>query len=1639
MPSTGAAVGVPCSSSISSIQEEKAEANMIVEANWGNFRAKFNGREPQAFEWLCSLLFYKEHGHPTGALRYFNQPGIEAEPVIVGADVIGFQAKFIDTGLSSYTAKLTGAIDTAKAQHPKLTQLYFYVNVDFGMSKKPEVKDPPYKTKIEEHANSKGVAITWKTASFFETPFVCETNANIASHFFTLSTGVIDFVQEISHHTAAVLEPIRSVIVVEGKSIKMDRRALVARLKDTLSKSSLVIISGEAGVGKTAVIKDLYDEVKEKIPFFVFKATEFNVPHVNQLFKDYGAFTFSDFVREHGEFTEKYVVIDSAEKLTDLVQPEVFQEFLSMLLSGGWKILFTTRLSYLDDLKYAFIELYNAPFEPLNIPGLTQDELVELSVENEFSLPENERLRKFLQNPFYLNEYLRIDAKGNKNTSYAEFRESIWNRQIAHSSYQKDNIHRKREECFLEIACKRAASGHFFVTVEGQSEALRQLETDEIIKFDSRAGGYFITHDIYEEWALERTIERSFCGMTDYGHFYQEIGDALAIRRSFRGWLSEKLGANDGDAARLIEATVSNDAISGHWRDEAVVAALLSNYSGTFIQYFEKKLLELPPRVVEQGQSSSDVSTFSDRFAYENSLLRRILFLIRIACKDVDQALLSALEKLQDAQIGFTSIMTKPKGFGWASVIDFLNRNKAKVGLHYMHATLPMLDDWNRYTKKGKTTKAATEIALYYLDDLTKDGEFPYSSRSEVGEQLIRVILAGSGEVKEQLGEIFRGVIARKEVSHRSRYHELVKAALSSIDKSAIVAESLPKEIIGLASVTWPYTPPARDGWGTDYRNDIEQYFDLAPEHHDYYPASALQTPMLRLLQVAPKEAVDFILALTNRAIEYFAKTDLGQSEVEEVDVVLNPCEPPLKQYICNRIWNVYRGTQVAPDLLESLHMALEHWLLWVAKNASPDVLSAWCLYLIKNSRSASVTAIVVSVVLARPSKLFEVAKVLFSTKAFFFYDLARLQLDMSAKNLYSIGHDPTGLFMNERLKTCDDTHRRSSLENLALNYQLFRTGDESEELVKQRQEAVWAILDEHYKRLPDQAAETDSDKSWRLSLARMDRRKMNISTESKDDGILLTFNPEIDPDLRKHSEDSQARITEEMQYIPLNLWASYRWQGNEDKYSQYAQYESDCRRVVADTKVVCEGLEIDETEDKSFRLFYRSIPPVVCAVLMRDFADKLDPPEQEFGRDVLLGYASLPFKGPYEYQIGDGLDAAINALPLLLEPYPECRDEVMGILLLTLLDLSPTGMNQRFSDHAVSAILNALWKTNPQDANTLFLGYLRLEPLYGKLCETILRENRQKGAYDFHHFIAIQRFVTEYEQEIEKVLRNDLTPDKLPPLVDVNIGVLVTAFSLLPLGTNDLHHKAFAIELTTMMAKRVKRKSRHGDAEQVDYNTRHIFLQKFAHFVLSADRADIQAYVQPLVDNFKTIDYTEDIFQEFVSAEDKLNKYDVFWEVWELFYPCIHALCQRRASFHSSSTVHNYLLAWTWWRKGAKEWHSLKDREKGFFQRVARDVGEHPAVLYSLAKLLNEIGSGFASDGMFWVSEVLERGVNLANEELETNTIYYLENLVRGFVLRNRHKARTTPQIKAAILAILNFLIEQGSVTAYLVREDVL
>ena len=182
------------------------------------------------------------------------------------------------------------------------------------------------------------------------------------------------------------------------------------------------------------------------------------------------------------------------------------------------------------------------------------------------------------------------------------------------------------------------------------------------------------------------------------------------------------------------------------------------------------------------------------------------------------------------------------------------------------------------------------------------------------------------------------------------------------------------------------------------------------------------------------------------------------------------------------------------------------------------------------------------------------------------------------------------------------------------------------------------------------------------------------------------------------------------------------------------------------------------------------------------------------------------------------------------------------------------------------------------------------------------------------------------------------------------------------------------------------------------------------------------------------------EFFEAFITAEDQLNQYEEFWTVWNAFYDKIVEVSkQPGAYYYSKEIIRTYLLAWAYWRKDITEWHSLKEREKVFFYKVAIDMGHNPTVLYSLSKILNNIAGNYLEEGISWLSTIILRNKGLATEELETNTIYYLENVVRRYILKNRQKTKTTVPIRNQIINILNFLVERGSSTGYLLRESIL
>ncbi|NOX64602.1 MAG: ATP-binding protein [Chlorobi bacterium] len=1554
----------------------------MIKPNWDIFRAKFSENPQKNFEWFCYLLFCREFNQPFGVFRYKNQSAIETDPIKQGNEIIGWQAKFYDSSLTIHKNEILSTIQLAKKDYPDITKILFYTNQEWSQYKGQK---PKGLVEIEEKAKELNIELDWRTPSrFFESPFVCIDNEIISKHFFTFDKSIFDLIEEQQKHTENILNQIHTHISFTSQTFQINRNDIVDKIKNTSNQAT--ILSGVAGVGKTAIIKLYYEQIKDTIPFYVYKATEFNnLRNINDFFKD---FNFDEFINAHKDDKEKIIVIDSAEKLLDIENTDPFKEILSILIKNNWKIIFTTRNNYLEDLNYQFFEIYNIAPLNIKISSLSEGDLHNLGDRYSFSIPSDEKILELIKNPFYLSEYLKF-YNDKEEIDYIRFKNQLWAKIIKKSKPQ-------REQCFLKIALERANSGNFFITPNSCSNILDELVKDGVLGYET--AGYFITHDIYEEWALEKIIETEFVQKTSIQEFFNRIGESLPIRRTFRNWLSEKFLLNK-DVMQFIENAINCDDINTFWKDEIFISVLLSDYSDTFFEIFKDKLLE-----------------------NNQALLRRLTFLLRIACKEVDNDFFKQLGLKNLNLFALQYVLTKPKGQGWENLIKFIFNNIRAIGINNINFILPVIHDWNSKIKEGEATRFASLIALQYYQWIIKDKV--YFSRDANKEKLLQTILYGASEIKEELKRILDEILENKWKYHRDPYYELSKSILTKFE-GIPVAKVLPDYALKLADLFWTYTPKRDEYYHRDSIG-VEQYFGMEADHLEYFPPSAYQTPIYWLLQFSLKETINFILEFTNKTVECYAKSDLDKNQVEEVEVFIEK-DKSIKQYISNRLWCTYRGTQVSPHVLESIHMALEKYFLEQGKCMDSKTLEDWLLYLLKNSRSASISAVAASIVLAYPEKTFNVAKILFKTREFFFYDTNRMILDQTVP--CPLGTGVTGeLFQKERIETRDLKHRRLTLEHLFLNYQVFR----SEGKAKNRQEKLWKILDNYYSKLPDKSKETEEDKKWKLCLARMDGRKMKITTEQTNKGIAVQFNLELDPDLKEYSEKSLAKISEPMKYTSLKLWASYKMK-NDEKYKEYKNYEDNPTQALKEVREIIE--EINKTESYEFILLNRSIPAEVCSVLVRDYIDKLTEQEQKFCKDIILEVASSSFRSNYQYQISDGVESAISVLPILFKEFPDEHENIKTILLLTLFDPHNIGLYAEFSDFSANAI-KELFKISFEDAQSLLFGYLTLKPKYEDLREKLRQENYKRNIYHLQENELIEKFLEKYRSELQTIISNTITYEKLGELRKIDLYILNKAFQLIPLKTKDETHKKIVKEVISSFIPRILLDDRE---QRIDYEIKRDFLRTFAYFVLNSCKDEIYDYLKPLIENFNSSETIAELFQEFIIAEDELQIYDNFWFVWNSFKDRVVELCSKGDGYsYIAEIVKSYLFAQTQWKETAKEWHSLKDSDKRFFKDISEKIGHCPSTLYALVKMLNGIGSSFIDDGVIWISNILKKNRNLANERLERDTILYIENLVKRYIYNNREKVKKTKELKTMILIILDFIIEKGSVVGYILRESI-
>lgn len=1563
--------------------------------NWNKFAIKNENKEEWAFEQMAYLLFCSEFDNNIGLFRYKNQTGIETEPLVHDGVIYGFSAKYYEVSISERKNEIIEAIEKAKNKNPELDTIHFYVNKELSESSKKDRKKAKYEIEIDEACKKLGVSLEWRVPSHFELQLALPKHKYIYDLFFSLDPTLDMLRDNVFEHNTSILKAIRTEISVDDKKIKIGRQNYISKIQQSAHKGEHIILSGEGGSGKTAVVKEFYQQLSADTPICIFKATELNISHFSDLFRFEHNFSVADFFTTYESEATKIFVIDSAEKLAELSNQTVLNDLIDSLIKYGWTIVFTTRTSYLDDLRYHINESYQLQCTVLQIELLSADELDKLSLDYEIELPSNSNFKDRLRNLFYLNEYITHYQGSAPNGNFSSFVELLWKRKIQNDLHKKDNLHIKRGRSLEYIAKERADTNRFYIAGDALSQdALYQLKMDDILGYDEQYDGYFITHDIYEEWALNHVINKAYKNYVSIEDFFNKLGESLAIRRAFRLWLSQKLIENkDNNIKDFINNIFIGD-VNKFWKDELLVSVLLSEYSVEFFKIFNDELK-------------------TNNFA----TLKRILFLLRVACKDV---------------VG-TYQTAKPKGKGWQATIEFVYQHYIEFFDNNRKIVLPILLDWCEAYKIGETTRLAGLLAISVLEN-TEQGQLIYSRNNT--SIIYKIIFASCNEIKKELLEIFDKVVKQNWVEHTDPYQDFCVTILTKCYLAVPLIQLLPESIIQLCEVFWTKEKDEDPYRISSFNMHSETDYGLKEYGFDYSPASAYQTPIYWLLRTDIfLDVINFITSFINSKVINYAHSDTGRRDVQEVKIYVQNNE--LIQYNSFALWTMYRGhgSPLTPELLQSIHMALEKFLFELVDVHDSKLVQLLLVKIIEKSNSTSLTSVVTSIVLAHPDKFYEIALVLFKSINLFYYDLIRSKTEFEAKSIYGMGYTISPdlervLYRDERLKTCEEEHRSSNLENLCLYYQFHGVKGFTEKQNSDFIQNIFKIIDEHKSNL------NGEDETESILLARIDRRNLEPEIVEDEETTKIFLKPKLTGEQRRISDTAEAEHNKRFRYTKLSLWSDFLKNKDDNSSEQY--YENPLS-ALEDINNLIKELEQESTD--IFDTFNRTAMFNGCAKLIIEHSGSLSDDEKSLCKDVIISSIRRLFKNNYDYQINDGLESCTHALPALIKEYPEDSKELTLALILILFDKRSIGYYKRVCDYVIETVHQyKLWVDQPNIAEQITNGFIRFKPFYNNAVRII------RNSDDFQYGKTISNGTIL--EKMSELFNHEKIEESLGAInIDINelnnfeIDDLEVIYQLLPNNTSNKEHLTILNSTLPNIAEILFKDRRETTNINNLYKLRLGVFKKVSAILLYRNSEDeIKELLGSFIRYLKRNDETEQFIERFVWAENDFYQPKVFWYVWKLIYPEIIKLYSQDSYFHDfDNLIMNYLLAWRWWGERQKEWRSLTKDNLWLYSDISKDLGNHPSVLYSIAKVLNSIASNFHDQGIDWVNTIVINHSNLKLGKVELDTLFYLENYLRQYVFLNRQSIRQNVRLKNKVITILDFMVERGSVHGYQLRESIL
>lgn len=1481
----------------------------------------------------------------------------------------------------------------------------------------------------------------------------------LSIHEIETDETILDAIEKLNENSMRVLTRVRSSV---GK-VNLARTKVTAEATAVIKSNRLAIFTGKPGAGKSALVKNIFENLKDEYEISALQGEQLDRENIEQLFSEppFNFKTrFADILNSPAYGKSHILLIDSIEKVLETSNADTILDFFELLSKRPNITLVLTCRSYaVEQLKIRFLRQF-PPFPNFEVPLLDKIELntVAETYPALVSLLDNISLSKVLQIPFNLDKAVTLpeNSLSNDVDSEVKFKQIMWEYVIEGLDKITDVDQRKlRGAIFMKIALQRTADMSAYTSVDdAPQKILHSLIADNIIDPEPVYKNSFApAHDIYEDWALTRHIDYNYLkyiiDQGNYDNFYESLGSTPAVRRAFRIWISEKIQTINEPINHFLKATLKGQKIQKYWKDEILIAIMQSPYSRDFLKENKDFL-------------------FLNNFAY----FKRINFLVQVACQKPDFTLLSVVDEEKRTEL-YHNVNLIPHGEGWHNLIEFIYLNLDTLQTQ-MRLILSMMLQWEKGFKKNHPfpaeAKHVGEILIWYYNSFTSaiTPDLERSNTEDLNNGIL-LLFSLADVVKEDLKVIievaFRNKKSAPNLAIGNLYDKILDYVLDGYEGKNI-CKNYPELVLEIAEKDWFYYPPTPEEiaemakkslFGAHYRSGIHSENDFGVEEstsHDYSPASPYETPILNLLLVSPFKTLNFLIKLFNHSANSYINSDFGKSnqflfppDVRSEITITMPDGSKIRHHASPTLWMMFRGTyNNVPDVLKCTLMALECYLLHIGKDIKEnedgqytEILKKVWDYsidvLINKSNNVMTDAILISVANEHMdivgSKIFPLLKI----KEIYKLDFHRCINESETSS--SISHKKHSRLRHLQLQNFQNLkHRSKSIEDLVMD--LSQGQYESE---------IFQIIDKFN-------SENPTDQAWRFALTRIDKRKYKV-VGKVENGFLMETN--LEEDLKKVVEQHKEKqtITNPLSYA--SYWCLKKLRHEIVEENNYAKWS--------------EFYLISKAAENNVEIHSRYKQAVLIASIgIRDFYSCLTPVEKEWSNDKvieLFKYELFENKQHLDLQHSKytvyETEAAFSVLPLIMS-HAEAfeKKELRQYMVFALINLSDRSECRSL----IESIRQNLWQSDPafvllcissiiEYSKISFLKqnlqYFRrvetsskrsyisfFKKIYSKIRLTVnpvfRASNHQSSDKNYN------KILHEYNSAINKIM-DKVGEGKAPSQIEIpdyekfGSDWLFEALKLVPADTHlPILHDYYKSVLNFIFESMTRDSNSYDD--RLHYSLQQLFHQKFAQFLLIQPE-DIAiehfkiltdwVYVEGSKRNYanKKFDFVEKCLEELIHQliNDESKSHN-FWLLWN--YLSHKILTTSTFIFDKTLLLNHRILSLS-----QKEWTPLEGK-KHFFETFIIEGGD----LNSCGRLIAGIGyKELMPDGIIWLAE------RIKNEWPDNDDWnFYLEKIVIQTYYEGIRRKQVTESatLRNAFISLLDKLIdESASSTAYIIRDD--